>query len=276
MNLRKLQNEDISQLLVDFINKKVQDEFTRAYIGKVVDNGDPDKVGRCKVRVFGIFNEEISDADLPWAIPEFSFIGSTVGSFIVPPVNTLVNVYFNHGNLYEPVYTTKVLQKSKLPSRKDTDYPKNLIFFETDEGDWFEINTETKMAKFHHNSGTEISIDKNGKLLFSVKDEEEHVVDSNEIHTVKGDETHAIDGKFEVKAKKNLSIECDGPGLGMGAKIEIDSKNGNVSVTQGAVGKILLGGAKAVMYCNDLPSCVITGAPLSIGTKLPGSMVMVP
>jgi hypothetical protein len=62
----------------------------------------------------------------------------------------------------------------------------------------------------------------------------------------------------------------------MGAKIEIDSMTGNVSVTQGAVGKILLGGAKAVMYCNDLPSCVITGAPLSIGTKLPGSMVMVP
>jgi len=114
--------------------------------------------------VFGIFDDTIQDKDLPWAIPEFSFIGSLVGSFIVPPIGTIVSIYFDNGEIYFPKYTTKVINKKKMPKNKDTDYPDNMIFFETDHGDRFEINRKKDTVLFEHSSGTKVKIDKLGNV----------------------------------------------------------------------------------------------------------------
>ena len=41
---------------------------TSNWLGKVIDNQDPDFEGKVKVRVFGKF-DDILDEDLPWARP---------------------------------------------------------------------------------------------------------------------------------------------------------------------------------------------------------------
>jgi len=132
------------------------------YVGFVRDNNDPEKLGRCKIEVWSVY-DGVPVEDMPWAVPEFSFIGSTMGSFIVPPVGAIVNVYFNRGEIYLPVYTTKVLTK-KLPKNKDIDYPDTMIFFETDNGDSFEINRKKETAQYTHSSGTKITIAKDGSV----------------------------------------------------------------------------------------------------------------
>ena len=43
-------------------------ERAQHFLGVVVDNKDPEFRARCKVRVFGIF-DDVKDEDLPWAFP---------------------------------------------------------------------------------------------------------------------------------------------------------------------------------------------------------------
>jgi len=91
---RKNLNKDINSLLKEFIDTTTTELTSVYHIGKVVNNNDPDKLGRVQVRVFGIFSNDIPDEDLPWALPEQNFVGSLVGSMIIPPIDALLNVRF--------------------------------------------------------------------------------------------------------------------------------------------------------------------------------------
>jgi hypothetical protein len=188
-------SEDIKSQPKDILNRVLtasQNNTTvtlDTFVGFVVDNDDPKKLGRCKVNVLSVY-DGVPTEDLPWAAPEFGFVGSTMGSFIVPPVGAIVNVYFNRGEIYLPVYTTKVATKKNLPSRKDIDYPDTMIFFETDNGDSFEINRKRETAQYTHSSGTTITIAKDG----SVK------IDSVANLTTDHDELLTVNGNMVIPA----------------------------------------------------------------------------
>lgn len=164
-NIRDIINKEVNTLLAAFLNRVPENDLKRQYVGKVVNNNDPDKIGRCQIRVFGIFENDIQDNDLPWAMPEFTFIGSKKGSFIVPPVDAIVRVFFDNGDIYLPIYSTKVLDQTNLPADINTDYPNTMVFYETDNGDKFTINRSNGDTKFIHRSGTQITIDATGNLL---------------------------------------------------------------------------------------------------------------
>ena len=117
--------------LKEFLEQKEQQLLNTSYVGKVVDNNDPRQLGRCRIRVYGVYGNKIPDDELPWALPEFSFIGSKLGSFIVPPTGCIVSVYFDNGELSKPVYTKKVVKVGSQPTDKNKNrkYPDNLIFF---------------------------------------------------------------------------------------------------------------------------------------------------
>lgn len=83
--------------------------------GLVVDDQDPDKRARVKVRVDMLHGgpDEISDVDLPFAEPCFPTIGTqdpdgnaTVlpGWVTVPPIGTTVWVAFENGYIENPIY----------------------------------------------------------------------------------------------------------------------------------------------------------------------------
>lgn len=151
----------VSRIMADLVEEDYA--LDKTYIGIVEDNNDPERLGRCRIRVYNVF-DPLPVEDLPWAVPDFGFIGSTKGSFIVPVVGTIVSVYFDRGEIYLPRYTTKVLNKNQLPTNKDVNYPDNMIFFETDEGESFEINRATQETTYTHSSGTKIKINANGTI----------------------------------------------------------------------------------------------------------------
>jgi len=154
-----------TQLMNRYMDEYIDRDYSvdEEYVGVIVDNNDPEKIGRCRIMVYNIF-DGLPVSDLPWAVPDFSFIGSTKGSFIVPPVGTFVNVYFDRGEIYLPRYTTKILNTNQLPTNKDIDYPNNMVFFETDNGDSFELNRKQKTATYTHSSGTTIKIASDGSV----------------------------------------------------------------------------------------------------------------
>ena len=162
--------KDKMNLLNRFIDRKIKDSFKTTYSGKVVDNDDPEKIGRCKIRVFGIYGDDIVDDDLPWALPDFEFTGSTIGSFVVPPIDALVKIKFKDGNIYAPEYTTKVLDINNLPTDKDEDYPHTMVLWETDEGEYLKINRKTNETTYHSASGVLLVYDTEGNVSLDTEE----------------------------------------------------------------------------------------------------------
>jgi hypothetical protein len=184
-NPRTKFNTPIDELQKEFLNDDFKDDYREFFTGKVVNNKDPEKLGRCRIRVYNLFDISIPDSDLPWAIPDMSFVGSKVGSFIVPPVDALVNVYFDRGDIYCPRYTTKVVDKSNLPKERLKNYPNNMVFYESDNGDFFTVDRLTGVTKFKHRSGTSIKINIDGSLDINAR-----------VISIKGSEESPIGGGF--------------------------------------------------------------------------------
>jgi hypothetical protein len=80
---------------------KERDILSNTVLGTVQDNKDPKKLGRCKIRVANIF-DDIPVEDIPWAAPHKDLNGN---QFILPEVGKVVNVTFEDGKYYTPVYS---------------------------------------------------------------------------------------------------------------------------------------------------------------------------
>ncbi|MFA5025020.1 MAG: hypothetical protein WC503_00735 [Candidatus Shapirobacteria bacterium] len=89
--------------------------FDGVYRGVVEDNNDPEKRGRCKVRIYGIHTqvktisetEGIPTANLPWAEPCLSIFEGAVsgfGMFSVPLQGSHLYIFFENGALTQPRY----------------------------------------------------------------------------------------------------------------------------------------------------------------------------
>ena len=224
-----------NEILKSFMFKTGKLE-AKPYIGKVVNNVDPNKEGRCRIRVYGIFTSEIPDDELPWATPDFGFVGGLKGSFVVPPVDAIVRVYFDNGDIYAPIYTTKAFNKNQLEfsGDKDEDYPDSMIFFETDNGEYFKINRKTQMTTYRHSSGMLINIDSEGNINLSTKACDDGSITLN----INGDCSINVGGDADVIATGNVKID--------GAQVELGS---NLAKT----------------LVNNLPYCLVTGSPHHIG-----------
>lgn len=95
--------------------KTTAQDLTGIWRGVVEDNKDPEKIGRCKVRVFGLHspNKEESNRDgiptdhLPWAEPALPVIGGGTtgyGMFGVPLQGSHVFLFFENKNIRKPIY----------------------------------------------------------------------------------------------------------------------------------------------------------------------------
>lgn len=85
--------------------------FHGLWDGVVVDDKDPEKLGRVKVRIYELHDETVPVSEIPWAMPNFpasfthlSDLDRNGGFFHIPPVDSLVNVMFRRGDPEKPVW----------------------------------------------------------------------------------------------------------------------------------------------------------------------------
>lgn len=108
---------------------KLKQLIDDSYNGIIVDIDDPEKRGRCKIMVFGVYGDnndnigKLKTEDIPWAEPYFGLEGSSkdgVGSFHTPKKDTVVNVIFD-GSIYKPrYYSIEEIEPELLEELKDS------------------------------------------------------------------------------------------------------------------------------------------------------------
>lgn len=188
-DVSKTFSDDLGSLLLAYLNLKDKSrtqEDSPIKMGRVVDNKDPQKLGRCKVMVFHAF-EELSESDLPWAMPEYA---AGLGSFIVPEIDSLVCVYFRNNEPSNPVYSKQFLNLNRLSPERDEDYPNTMVLFETSVGEYLKINKKTNETVYRHASGTILTFDKSGNMTL--------------------DTTNASTGNVKLDVRGSIDIDAVG------------------------------------------------------------------
>lgn len=223
-----------------------QDPHDR-WTGKVIDNLDPEMLGRVKILVFGYY-DELAEFALPWAVPDISYIGGSNGSFVVPEVGTFVRGYFDQGDIQKPIYDSVAFSEMTATNKtknmminKLQNYPHKMVLMETDQGDYLTLNRFDGETKFHHRSGLDITIGADGSLT---------------INTGAG---YSQLGNIKIECHGNTEIKTDGD-------TSVTSKYGNVTVDS-KYGFVMLGKNKTKQLVNNLPICPVTGMPHCTGNK---------
>lgn len=145
--------------------KKFSPKFSGMYRGKVVDNADSSKLGRIKVQVQPMLYD-IAAASLPWAIPAFSVSEGAIsgyGSFSVPVVNSYVWVFFEQGDIYQPVYFAEAPDTTRMASDIATNYPNRKVISLVG-GIKLVVDKTAVTIRLDHPSGSYITIVQDGTV----------------------------------------------------------------------------------------------------------------
>ena len=80
---------------------------------KVIDNVDPDELGRVQVRILPELNGIADDADLPWALPESNSRTGTspgVGRHSIPDIDSHISVLIVD-KYWKLIYYKEIIKK---------------------------------------------------------------------------------------------------------------------------------------------------------------------
>lgn len=118
------------------------------YRAKVLSTSDSEQLGRIKAEVYPMLIgkdtaqnfdgvEGIDIEQIPWTVPAMpisSGAGNGFGSFSVPKVGSFIFVFFEEGDINQPVYFAEAPTKQYgLPASRLTNYPNRKVV-ETSSG----------------------------------------------------------------------------------------------------------------------------------------------
>lgn len=191
-------------------------QFFGNYRGVVVDDQDPLKNGRVRIRVFSVY-DDIPDLHIPWAEYVDPMMGSSIN---VPVIGTIVWVFFDNGDHRKPVYF------GAAPSMKNngeehgtpdesreesSDYPKNRVY-KSESGITIEIddtegNTRYKVS---HPSGSSFELTDDGRFETTIPDGYSLNVEGDGEINAGGSLTINVGGDAAIDAGGNVTISSGG------------------------------------------------------------------
>lgn len=166
----------------------------RVYKAQVIDNADPEKLGRVKVNISGIFEGDA--ANLPWVYPRRNdLLGgkSDSGRYAVPEIDSYLEVRFPTEDIYSPFYYGYWEDANTHLADFDTDYPDTYGWVDSN-GTKCIINKKQMSLDFTHVSGIEVSMDKDGNLNLTVPKDMTEAITGNKTVNVTEDLTEMVEG----------------------------------------------------------------------------------
>lgn len=138
------------------------------WMGEVIDNEDPLKLGRVKISIFGKY-DELDIEVIPWAIP-YNQLSS--GMVLIPKIGENCNVFFENGDENIPFYMGIAKTNDDLISEYGDDYPKvwSIVYDKT-------IGEEKTLEIFY--TDTQGLIIRKSDSYIQIKNEDESILISN-------------------------------------------------------------------------------------------------
>jgi hypothetical protein len=139
------------------------------YRGWVVDNADPQQLGRLRVHVPAVLGEDESG----WALPCLPFGGGDgYGWFAIPDVGAQVWVEFEEGDLNHMIWVgTFWRDAAEVPAKGQIDTPTTRLFA-TPAGHVLQFNDAPgeEQITLSHTSGTQLHMAADGSVTLSVSE----------------------------------------------------------------------------------------------------------
>lgn len=152
-----------------YITQDSQRYILGKYRGTVVDNNDPDKLGRVKLQVPSLFQERTHHA---WAEPSFP----TTELFLIPPIGSQVWVEFEEGDPDSPIWSGCFL-RSDQPHTEAKDGSPKARSLKTEQS--LELTLDDNVKEIH------IKVNNNTKILIK-QDSNKIVVDAESVEIGEG------------------------------------------------------------------------------------------
>lgn len=247
--------------LLEQTARQQQQRYWGKYRGFVVDNADPERRGRCRLRVPSVLGDETT----VWALPCVAYGGGRgFGVVAVPPADALVVVEFLEGDLSSPMWTgtfwrtpSEVPEQYQGPDTKVLRTGSGHVVIASDRSD--EESIVVRSAK-----GAEMALDESGSAKVTDKS-------GSRVHL------DADSGRLVIEDANGNSVVLDGSGIVVSDRSgnEITSTSGGITV-KGSVVKVegqsvMLGGAggepllKATtfmsMFNAHTHNCTAPGSP---------------
>ena len=185
---------------------------TRWFLGSVVDVKDPLKLGRVKVKVFGVY-DDIDDADLPWAqivVPVTQGVHEEQGQYLGMLKGTQVFGMFLDGqNSQLPMVIGTVPKEGDANPKADANYPTNKVY-QTETGHYKEYDDTpgAERIKEAHKSGTYYEMQADGSIKTHITKDNYSIVLGDESVTIAGKVTINVGGDVDLTAGGNVSINA--------------------------------------------------------------------
>lgn len=217
-------------------------EDNNRWTGYVIDNKDPARRGRVKVLVIGKY-DDIPEPSIPWAVPDISYMGAIAGNFVVPEVGAVVRGYFDHNDIHKPIFDSLAFNYDNTILSKTSvflDYPNKMILMQTTGGECLTVNRANGETTFKHRSGAMITIATNGDISITA-----------------GMSDPSSPGNIKVTTEMgNIDVTSTA------GEVNVKSDTGNINIDGLMVN---LGKNQAAQFVNNLPTCLVTGAPHFVG-----------
>jgi hypothetical protein len=214
------------------------------YLGRVIYNEDPTFSGRCKVRVFGLF-DDLSENNIPWFTPISSNVFSSdgAGSISVPKIGDIVRVRFSNNDYYSGEYMAIQNIDPNLVERIKDDYLGTHVLLYDSSKDLV-VMYQPKMGYKMALNGSVIKIDADGMIQIQHKNNANVIEITNDaIKIISGN-----DSPINITTNGNLDVKA--------GTVNVNSENirlGSGSAQFKAVkGDMLVNALKAI--CMELPT----------------------
>ena len=191
-------------------------EFTPHRIGEslhlgvvAVNDDDPLKLGRVRVRVNEVHGEDLPNDKLPLATeirsPMFgTFSSQALGMHVVPKKDSRVLVQFHQGDIYSPLFMGVPLSMRERPEEFpdfDNSYPDSYVIIDPN-GTKIVVDTAAKTIDAVHVSGSNVRIDANGDITVAGT--------NNLTYNISGDVLFNVDGNFTVNSEGKMKLDTEG------------------------------------------------------------------